>query len=206
MTTDIDVAPLQKRQLADAGDVLGRAFYDDSLMTYVLPDDAQRERVLPWFMGIAAKYGLMYGDVDTTVGKVEAAAIWLPPGDAPPSTFRMARAGMIWAPFKLGMGAMSRFMTVNNVVEELHKRDVPAQHWYLMVLGVDPPRQGQGVGGALIQPVLARADAQGLPCYLETMKERNVTFYRKHGFHVLVEDDIPKGGPHFWTMLRDPQG
>jgi GNAT superfamily N-acetyltransferase len=74
-----------------------------------------------------------------------------------------------------------------------------------MLLGVDPPRQGQGVGGALIAPVLAKTDAAGVPCYLETMKTRNVPFYRKHGFEVVVEDDLPGGGFHFWTMRRDPR-
>ena len=79
---------------------------------------------------------------------------------------------------------------------------MPEDHWYLMILGVDTAKQGQGVGSSLVAPMLARADADGLPCYLETMKERNVVFYEKHGFQVVVEDDLPKGGPHFWTMKR----
>ena len=70
-------------------------------------------------------------------------------------------------------------------------------------LGVEPDRQGQGIGSALIQPVLGRADAEGLPCYLETTKERNVTFYRRHGFDVVAEGDLPDLGPPFWTMRRE---
>jgi len=54
--------------------------------------------------------------------------------------------------------------------------------------------------------VLARADAEGLLCYVETEKERNLPFYRRHGFEVVVEDDMPNGGPHFWTMRREPRG
>ena len=113
---------------------------------------------------------------------------------------------MIAAPLRLGWAPFRRLMNVMTCIEPLHKRDVPAAHWYLMSLGVDPPRQGQGVGGRLIQPILARADAERLPCYLETMKERNLPFYRRHGFEVVVEDVIPKGGPRFWTMRRDPKG
>ena len=76
-----------------------------------------------------------------------------------------------------------------------------------MILGVDTVKQGQGIGGSIIQPILARAEADGLRCcYLETMKERNVVFYEKNGFEVLVEDDIPNGGPHFWTMKRYAKG
>ena len=57
-----------------------------------------------------------------------------------------------------------------------------------------------------MQPVLERADRDRLPCYLETAKEINVSFYKKHGFEVVVEDDLPGGGPRFWTMKRDPVG
>ena len=111
--------------------------------------------------------------------------------------FRMFRAGMLMVPLKLGLGAFRRFLNVNDHMEELHKRDMPEDHWYLMILGVDSEKQSQGVGSSLVAPMLARADEEGLPCYLETMKEINVAFYEKHGFHVVVEDDLPKGGPHF---------
>jgi hypothetical protein len=57
-----------------------------------------------------------------------------------------------------------------------------------------------------MQPVLRRADADGLPCYLETMKERNVPFYQKYGFEVVVDELVPKGGPRLWTMKRQPAG
>ena len=196
---------LKKSQLDEAGEMLGRAFFDDPLMEYILPDEASRAGKLDWFMRSGAKYGTLYGEVHTTPETVDGAAVWLPPGEADMGLFRMARAGMILGPFKLGPGAFGRFMTLMNYMEELHKRDMPKDHWYLMILGVDTAKQGQGVGGSIIQPILGRADADGLPCYLETMKERNVVFYEKHGFKVVVEDDLPKGGPHFWTMKREAQ-
>ncbi len=112
---------------------------------------------------------------------------------------------MLDAPAKMGDEAFGRFMAAVSHLDELHHRDVQPDHWYLFILGVDPPRQGQGVGGALIQPILARADEAGRRCYLETMKTRNVPFYQKHGFDVVVEADISGGGPHYWTMRRDPR-
>ena len=44
-------------------------------------------------------------------------------------------------------------------------RCVPEPHWYLLLLGVDDPYRGQGLGGRLIEPVLARA-RQGEGCLL----------------------------------------
>jgi GNAT superfamily N-acetyltransferase len=120
-------------------------------------------------------------------------------------TLRMVLLGGAAMPFKFGLASMRRSMRAMNQLEHLHKRDMPPEHWYLMVLGVEPERQGQGVGGELIAPILERADGERLPCYLETMKERNVTFYKKHGFEVVVEDAFPDGPP-YWTMRREPIG
>jgi hypothetical protein len=56
-----------------------------------------------------------------------------------------------------------------------------------------------------MQPVLARADASGLPCYLETMNESNVPFYRKHGFVVVSDGEVPERGLRVWAMVREPR-
>jgi GNAT superfamily N-acetyltransferase len=205
MTTTGDISRLRDDQNSKAAEALGRAFFDDPLMEYLLPDESKRLAPLSWFMGRGARYGQLYGEVYTT-DQVDGAAIWLPPGKTDVTPFGMARAGMLFAPLRLGFGAFGRFMSAMNHAEELHKRDMSRDHWYLFILGVDPPRQGQGVGGQLIAPVLARADADGTPCYLETAKDKNVPFYQKHGFEVIVEEDLPKGGPRFWTMKREAKG
>jgi GNAT superfamily N-acetyltransferase len=80
-----------------------------------------------------------------------------------------------------------------------------APHFYLSGLGTDPPRQRQGLGSAALAPVLARCDAEGIPAYLESTKERNIGFYEHHGFTVKDELMIPLDGPKLWTMWREPQ-
>jgi GNAT superfamily N-acetyltransferase len=159
---------------------------------------------MPWFMEAWSRYCHKHGTAYTTTGKVEGAALWIPPGKYPLSLAGMMLAGLMVVPFKFGRAAFGRLMSSLGYYERLHKRHVPGRHWYLATLGVDPARQGQGIGSALILPVLERADAEGLPCYLETERERNLLFYRKHHFEVASEDDLPDGGPHFWTMRRRP--
>ena len=55
-----------------------------------------------------------------------------------------------------------------------------------------------------MERALARADADRVPCYLENTKERNLPFYQKHGFEVIVEEKVAEDGPTIWTMKREP--
>ena len=55
-----------------------------------------------------------------------------------------------------------------------------------------------------MRPILARAGAEGLPCYLETQNERNVPFYERHGFEVVSDGEVPKRGLRGWAMVGDP--
>ena len=71
-------------------------------------------------------------------------------------------------------------------------------------LGVEPSEQGKGIGGALMQPILRRAGAEGLPCYLETQNERNLPFYERDGFEEVRDGEVPKRGLRVWAMVRDP--
>jgi ribosomal protein S18 acetylase RimI-like enzyme len=184
--------------------MLARAFFDDPLSVYLLPDEAKRARVLPWLYERTIRYGTLYGDVFTT-GEGDGVAVWLPPGAFSTPVRQLVRAGLVLAPLKFGLGTMRRLMAADHV-ERLREKLLPDPHWYLWQLGVEPEQQGRGIGGALIGPVLQRADASGLPCYLETHKERNVTFYRRHGFEVIADDEPPGGVPHYWILIRHPGG
>jgi ribosomal protein S18 acetylase RimI-like enzyme len=75
---------------------------------------------------------------------------------------------------------------------------------YLSHIGVMPERQGEGLGTALMRDGLAGADRDGVPTWLETSVEANVAYYERLGFHPLVDEDAPDGGPHIWFMRRDP--
>ena len=206
MTPPTEAIPLVPQRMRDAGEVLAKAFYDDPHWSWVFPGEARRAQVMPWFMATLAKYCRRHGEAYTTAGEVQGAALWIAPGRYSQSALAMMLSGLALVPLKFGPAAFGRLASSLDCYERLRKRDVPPRHWYLPTLGVDPSRQGQGIGGALLRPGLARADAEGLWCYLETEKEKNLPFYQRHGFEVAVEGDLPEDGPHFWTMRRKPQG
>lgn len=193
---------LETSQVSAASAMLARAFRDDPMMRYVLPDDAQRARLLPWNFSALVRYCLPYGEVLTTPD-LGGVACWLPPGGGTKDAWGMIRSGMVLAPLKLGPAAFVRFMGLAAYMDAARERIVPIPHWYLFGIGVEPSRQGEGIGGTLLAPALARADASGLPCYLETQTGRNVEFYEKRGFKVSKASTIR--GLRVWSMLRTPR-
>lgn len=83
----------------------------------------------------------------------------------------------------------------------------PAEpHFYLGVLGVDPTQQGGGIGGALVEPVLAACDAAGFVAHLESSNPANIPFYERLGF--VASDAYRCGaddGPLMTIMARPPR-
>jgi ribosomal protein S18 acetylase RimI-like enzyme len=148
----------------------------------------------------ALPFGEVWGAVDDS--GVVATAGWLPEGAYPPSRWRATRL-LTATPYTLltpsTFRAGLRYLTET---EKLHPKE---PHWYLAVIGVEPERQGEGVGGQLLAAVLDRLDATGVPAYLETSTGANVGWYRRHGFDVQQEVQPAPAGPPVWTMWREPK-
>ena len=87
---------------------------------------------------------------------------------------------------------------------ERHHPARPAS-FYLAVIGVEPSAQGRGLGGALMKPVLDRADNEGVHAFLEASTARSRALYERNGFRVTGEIRLPRGGPPVWPMWREPR-
>ncbi len=191
---------VRRQRVLEAAGVLARAFAEDPFYVHVMPDEAARPAQLLWWMARLTAYGYRHGRVLTTAGPLTGAAIWLGPDEPRVSSLRMARAGMVGVPFRLGIRATRRLMELSGEWSPLQRRE-PPRHFYLMAIGVDPRHQGRGTGSSLMAPVLAEADRAGLSCYLETMTGADVRFYLRHGFQVASEGRVGGLLP-YWTMRR----
>lgn len=176
-------------------EMLARSFHDDPVSVWAHPHAGKRpRRIARFFAGRLTT--LVPHELTWTTAERDAAALWAPP-DAwavPPGELLRGFGALTprRAPLTLwGLGG----------VERVHPRE---RHLYLAVLGVDPPRQGQGLGSRLLAPGLEVCDREGVGAYLETAKARNVVFYERHGFRVRDELRLPRG-PKVWLMWRAPR-
>jgi GNAT superfamily N-acetyltransferase len=191
-----------RQDVKPAGDAMARAFLDDPIYEWAFPDERSRLRrmikmndaMLPPMLGVD------FMEVYTTPDHA-GLALWAGPEqwDVPTKAMLRSVPGIVGA---LGLSGVRRFVTLMSALKKAHPKE---PHWYLMGIGTDPPKQGTGVGTALISQVLDRCDREKLPSYLETQKPRNVPYYERFGYRVTGEIDPPLGAPHMWLMWRDPQ-
>ncbi|HEX4493015.1 MAG TPA: GNAT family N-acetyltransferase [Acidimicrobiia bacterium] len=200
---DIDIDHMRGDERDAAVLALARAFHDDPLFNFLVPNLRSQSRALVTFMGSLLADARPFGEVwvaraDRAIAGV---AVWLPPGAFPRGTRREVAAYAREMPSVHRLGRrLPAALRLQALLDRKH-HEVAEPHWYLSLLGTDPSFQRRGVGSALLAPVLARAHEQGIPAYLETQKEMNVPYYRRHGFE-LVEQIQARGCPPMWTMSR----
>ena len=179
-------------------DVLQAAFWDDPLTVFLFPDEQSRSRRSALLFRALLRFHYLPMRTVWTTSDQAGAAMWAPPGHwrLPP------RESLRALPTTLrGLGRdLGRSL---RLLGEVNRQHPEQPHWYLGVLGTDPPRQGRGIGSALLAPALERCDREGMPAYLESSKESNIPFYARHGFAVMQELRVP-GAPPLYAMWREP--
>jgi len=195
------IIELPKSKIRDGAGLLSRAFWDDPMTEFLFPDTAERKQRGPSFYNLNMEHAAVGGELYTT-SSFKGIAAWRFFGDITRPKVDQASDPRNKLPDEMGEGPFQRLMIVVESINQLHRNLIESRHCYLLFLGVEPKHQGNGIGSLLTQPVLKMADKKGLPCYLETMKKKNLAFYQKHGFQVGEEVQVPRGGPFVWAMVR----
>ncbi|MEU0780885.1 GNAT family N-acetyltransferase [Streptomyces sp. NPDC006173] len=197
-------------RVADGGDrelvvrLLDEAFQNDPVSGWVFPDPAHRRATHHRLMAAFADVVLAEGRVDLAEDG-SACALWLdvpaedheggggePQGEDGPAQLRAAVDP-----------DNERVELIGRLTADVHPSG--RAHAYLWMIAVSPERQGEGLGSALMEPVLDRCDREGLAAYLEASNARSRDLYKRLGF-VLTGGplDLPDG-PRMWPMWREPR-
>jgi GNAT superfamily N-acetyltransferase len=200
VATETKVRPATADDLKAISETMGRAFYDDPIFSWFLPDDQARQKALRrMFAMLGRKIYFPKGELYTVDG-TQAASMWAPPDKWKTSVGE--QIGMLPAMFRAIGFKLPKMLRVLTLMEKKHPEEL---HYHLGVLGTDPSMQGKGLGSALLDHTLQRCDEEGLPAYLESSSMGSRALYFRHGFKE-VEEVSFEGSPPFWRMWREPQG
>ena len=198
---------LQKGDMDRVAEVQGRAFYDDPLTLHAYSDGSREIDDMRYFVQFPIRYGLRYGEGYAPTSEIEGVALWLPSKKYPMTFWRILRSASLWAMFKMmrkiGSSRLKRVAYIGKHLDEAHERLAPFEHVYLQMLGVDPEHQGKGYASKLLRPMFERLDERKMPCYLDTLTEKNAVMYEHLGFKILEVIDIPNTDITGWAMLRE---
>ena len=162
MTSTDQIVRLDDARYAAAREALGRATL--RLSADGLCDGRirrRRARAVTFLLRRILWNSNRWGEIHITPD-VQAVCCWLPPGRSTPPLREVA--GHAAAAAGVWRTGFRRLMIYDDVARRLHHDFAPMPHYYLSSIGVQPERQGQGLGGALMQPMLGRADDEKVHC------------------------------------------
>lgn len=185
---------------------LADAFVNYPFTDWMVPADNREGRLRGLFSLTVGRVGIPYGD--TFVARCAArgegreivgAVVGIPPSGAPDE---------VWASMAPAEEALlAHRAEASAQADQATRRLRPTEpHYTIATIGVTSDHRRRGLAEALLELVLAAADEQELPAYLETSSVSNVRLYERVGFTVLDAVPLPDGGPTVWGMLRLPGG
>ena len=202
----VEVRRATRDDVDAAAQVLARSFHDDPGTKIYEPDDERRARILPaFFRAFVAASISEDADLEVAGDPIQGVASWFGPDRHGPSPEAMGVNGFGDVLGASGPEATQRLLAMVGELDRQHGLLTSGQHFRLEFFGVEPSRQGTGVGVALIEHGHRRADELRVPCYLETFTQKNVRFYQHRGYQLVAEYGVGDGVP-VYALVRPPAG
>ncbi len=168
-------------------------FGDDPLYVWLYPDAAERPLRLREGFELVLECGLPRGHLYANAER-SAVAIWT----APDVELMDESEGTAFLQLiRSQIGDRADEVAAGLSALSAHRPAEP--HFTLHNVVVRADAQGRGVGAALLAPVLARCDEDGLLACLDSSNPRNVPFYERLGFELAGETPMVR------SMVRAPR-
>jgi GNAT superfamily N-acetyltransferase len=203
---DLEFRPLRAEEVDGAAEMLARAFRDDPGSIIIEPDPSKREAANRTLFPVIVRHAVGVGEVTAAIadGRILGIATWLPPGRVLPTEDELVAAGLLDAVAAVPEAA-TRMGPMVAFLDDQMRRAISGPHWRLEFFGVEPELQGSGIGNRLIESGHRRANAAGERCYLETFTMKNVAWYAKRGWAVVIEGIVPGAETTVWGLIRQPR-
>jgi GNAT superfamily N-acetyltransferase len=200
------IRELNLEDIRSAAYVYSSAFYEDPFWKFFYPEPKKREIKLEGFFRCILRFEFYSGVLLGIGDPLQGCALWNFPNKGKKRNLSIFKIifhkdvfrFIIKRDFPISLKALRIFIHNN----KMHKKYAPDSHYYLSILGVLPTAQGKGLGSKLILNFLNQINGQNVAVYLETMKDSNVSFYKKLGFDVQEEWSLKNTPLKVWALLK----
>lgn len=176
---------------------LTTAFLDDPLWGPAFPDVDRRPEQAGALWRLCATSALRY-DWLLVTERVEASAVWIPPGGTELTDDELAG----FDDFLAGVCGSAAADGIHAIFAQFDEHRPAEPHFYLSLLGTHSRHRGGGLGMGLLRESLARIDALRQPAYLESSNPVNNARYAGVGF--VPRDEFATASGHVVTTMWRP--
>jgi len=179
---------------------LAAAYPDYRWTSWALPEDGRAQRLSRWAELWGALVPVLEGTAWVT-DDVSSVAAWTAPDAAEPAADVRA---VVDRDLPRVFGARQPVVLASARLGALGRPDEP--HWWLTAVGTRPAARHAGLGAAVLQPVIERCDAEGVPAAATVYTSTVVRWLQRSGFAVThstrtaVDHELP-----VWTLVRQPR-
>ncbi|OLY90668.1 GNAT family N-acetyltransferase [Cnuella takakiae] len=158
--------------------LLSKAFHDNQSVNYIIQQDERRLLRIQALMDYSFELCFRYGAVLWSEQRDACALLLFP--DRKKTSLQSVLLDLQLAVKSIGVRNIRKVLQREAYIKSQHPGEAFAYLWFI---GVEPARQGQGCGSALVEALITWCARQGRNIYLETSTPRNLPFYQKMGFH-----------------------
>src|SRR5690554_904817 len=84
----------------------------------------------------------------------------------------------------VGIRNVAKVLKRESTIKKNYPHDNIAYLWFI---GVDPEKQGSGIGSKMLTKIVEQNRSTGRDIYLETSTQKNLPWYQKNGFKIYNE-------------------
>ncbi|KAJ5280454.1 hypothetical protein N7478_005826 [Penicillium angulare] len=176
----------------------GRVFDTDPVVTYMLLDMSQEERLayLPTYWSTLVKSALLNDAVITEADGWKAASVIIPPGRYVDNAWKLIYAGFLCVLWRIGFPGLKRLWTeFSGMTDDAKKKGLRGQkrYYYIFSLGTEHEHRGKGLAKLIMREHQDMAQAENVPIWLEATSPNSRNLYLSLGFQEIEKIILGKG-------------
>ena len=140
-----DLHQLKHIPLNKAAEIISRAFHDDPLYSYIIPDESERRKYFPYIFKAYIWYCLHFGEVYASSPNLEGIALWVPSEFAYITPERSKECGDEVYFYRLGRKYLKR-LSITSHANDIHEQLMKEPHTYLFTIAVIHSFKGKVLG------------------------------------------------------------